>query len=133
MTKRLDQVLSLPCACRTPLPRPAPLRSFGRQRDLPSIQAFGQVEQHAACATLTRQQKRLLAVQGALKGAVVVGDDRRCWQSQCPLNLGPTVVVVAIVAIEDEGDPLPGQDQGVGEVGQGELTLTQTNEVSGDD
>ena len=96
------------------------------------MEAFGQVEDGAAGAALPSQKQGLLAVEGALHGGVVVGNDAGHRPVERPLDLGAAVMAAAGVAGEGDGDTLVGQPEGVGQVGQGALALAQFNPADRD-
>ena len=54
--------------------------------------------------TATREDERSLRGQCPLSSIVVVGNHGNSGQAQSPLDLGSTVVVAAVVAIEHQGD-----------------------------
>ena len=72
------------------------------------MEAFGQVEDGAAGAALPREKQGHLAVEGALDGGVVVGDDAGHRPVEGPLDLRSAVMAAAVVAVEDDGDALVG-------------------------
>ena len=98
-------------------PGEAPPTRLGRQGDLAAVEPLGEGEQGAARAAAADQEQGLLAVEGALGGVVVEGDDGGGGQLQSPLDLGAAVVVAAVVAVEDHGQALAGHAQGLGQVG----------------
>ncbi len=67
---------------------------------------FRQVDQSTAGPATPFEDERALSGQGALEAPVVVWDDRRGWQAQCPLDLDTTVMVAAVVAVDEQGDAL---------------------------
>ena len=67
---------------------------------------FSQVDQSTASLATPFEDERALSGQGALEAPVVVWDDRRGWQAQCPLDLDPTMMVAVVVPVDEQRDAL---------------------------
>jgi hypothetical protein len=78
---------------------------------------FSQVHQRVCGPAAPFEDERLLGCKGTLRTPVVVRDDCRGRDAEGPLDLGTTMMVMAVVAIDEECEPL---------WGQGELILQQT-------
>ncbi len=67
---------------------------------------FRQIDQSTAGPATALEDERALSGQGALEAPMVVGDDRRGGQAQCPLDLDATVMVAMVVAVDEQRDAL---------------------------
>ena len=69
------------------------------------MDAVRQVKQRSTGPPATVVDEGALVRQGALDSAVVVRDDGGGRQAQRPLNLSTAVMIAAVIAVEEQGNP----------------------------
>jgi hypothetical protein len=77
-----------------------------RQSDLTAVNALGEIQQRSGGRTTSAEDEWALRGESALSRDLIIRDDGRRDESECPVDLGPAVMESAVMAIDHEGDSL---------------------------